>query len=180
MRFLVIKKTEYDNLIIDMLKVLLGNNIKCDYDENNLIITHDYDNNEDIKQSLIALGNDYINILAYLSNSGDDQRLKREYFLVKPLLATLSFGIYDFKSLLLVAEVTNKSEILNYIISKSGVDEEFILQFCECDLNTSKASKVMFRHRNTIIYQINNLYETSGFDLKCFKDAHILYSLIEK
>jgi DNA-binding PucR family transcriptional regulator len=37
----------------------------------------------------------------------------------------------------------------------------------------------MFIHRNTMIYKLNKLKANSQFDLTNFKDAYILYSLLE-
>jgi carbohydrate diacid regulator len=68
---------------------------------------------------------------------------------------------------------------LNYILAGSGINETFILEFAENDLNVSQASKAMFIHRNTMIYKLNKLKANSQFDLTNFKDAYILYSLLE-
>ncbi|MBO5542875.1 MAG: helix-turn-helix domain-containing protein, partial [Acholeplasmatales bacterium] len=40
------------------------------------------------------------------------------------------------------------------------------------------ASKSMFIHRNTMMYKLDKLKAESGFDLRNFKDACILYMLI--
>ena len=92
----------------------------------------------------------------------------------------LPVGVYSFKEALLkVKNIENKQEILNFIIAGTGVNEMFILEFAENDLNVSQASKSMFIHRNTMIYKLNKLKANSQFDLTNFKDAYILYSLLD-
>lgn len=51
--------------------------------------------------------------------------------------------------------------------------------FLECDLNTSKASKELFMHRNTLINKLEKFYLETNYDPKSFKDAFILYNLIK-
>ena len=65
------------------------------------------------------------------------------------------------------------------ILDSTGVGEDFIIDFAKNDLNVSKASKAMYIHRNTMIYKLDKLKETSGFDLRCFLDAYILYNLLD-
>ena len=55
---------------------------------------------------------------------------------------------------------------------------KFIMHKCG-DLNVSKASKILYIHRNTMLYKLDKLKELSDFDLRCFLDAYIVYSLIE-
>ena len=59
----------------------------------------------------------------------------------------------------------------------SGIDYAFIRGFAENNLNVSQASKAMFIHRNTMNYKLDKLKELSGFDLRSFLDAYVLYQL---
>lgn len=51
--------------------------------------------------------------------------------------------------------------------------------FLECDLNTTKASKELFMHRNTLINKLDKFCLETNYDPKSFKDAFILYNLIK-
>lgn len=51
--------------------------------------------------------------------------------------------------------------------------------FLECNLNTSKASKELFMHRNTLINKLDKFHLETGYDPHDFKDAFILYNLIK-
>lgn len=43
--------------------------------------------------------------------------------------------------------------------------------FLESNLNISEAARKLFIHRNTLIYRLEKIHKTTGYDLKVFKDA---------
>ena len=185
MRFIIIKKTFDDSkMLIDILKNLLGMNIKLDENDKFLIIYHNYSNDDDIVRVLNSLGDDLmINIIAYMSTPLYVSRSKDELNVILPIILDnqLPIGVYDIKSLLLEKPlINNKRQLLNFILESSGVDENFVREFALNNLNVSKASKATYIHRNTMIYKLDKLKDTSGFDLRLFLDAYILFSLIEK
>lgn len=50
----------------------------------------------------------------------------------------------------------------------------------KCGLNISESSKLLYIHRNTLIYRIDKLQKFTGFDIKNFNEAivfKVLYSL---
>ena len=181
MNFIILKKNYEDEmLIIDFLKSLLGSSIKIDSSNEFLIVHHNYNDFEDIKRSINALAVDLsFNPYGYIAiNPKNDIK---EIDIVLKLLAKIKSGIYDLKSALTISNsIDNKKEIFEYIVSNTGLDEDFIKAFGECDLNISKASKAMFIHRNTLIYKLDKFYTDTGFDLRRFKDMYILYELVIK
>ncbi len=178
-RFAVIKNTFDISPVLDILKSLVGNRLDVKTEENFYILNYEYENQEDIQNIFISYGNEnMVNILGYTSNA-DVVKLNRELEIALVLLNDLPFGMYTLKSALLQSKkIENKKQILEYIVSSSGVDEHFIKEFITNDLNISKASKAMYIHRNTLNYKLDKLKEHSGFDLRVFVDAYILYSLI--
>ncbi len=50
--------------------------------------------------------------------------------------------------------------------------------FFECNLNTSKAADLLYMHRNTLINKLDRFIETTGYDIRNFQDAAIIYTLI--
>ena len=50
--------------------------------------------------------------------------------------------------------------------------------YLECNMNISKASNVLYMHRNTLMYKIDNFINETGFDIKKFKDAYIIYHIL--
>ena len=51
--------------------------------------------------------------------------------------------------------------------------------FLECNMNTSKAADVLYMHRNTLINKLDKFIEITGYDIRYFRDAVIIYSIIE-
>ncbi|MBE6137071.1 MAG: hypothetical protein E7176_01580 [Erysipelotrichaceae bacterium] len=164
-------------MVIDVFKSLVGNRLEVKEDEKYLIFDYEFDNIDDINNLFLSLGAELmVNIIGYTSSYED--RLKEEKEVALELIESLTSGMYDIKSALLsLDEIKNKSRILELILESSGIDAEFIRSFSENNLNVSQASKNMFIHRNTMNYKIEKLYELSGFDLKSFIDAYILYTL---
>lgn len=169
------------NMLIDMLKALIGNNIEIIENRDSFVIFHSYSNLEDIKCLLLSFCNELmINICAYLSFY-DNDKAQLEINLIKKVFPILPIGIHSFKeTLLLTLNKINGKEALDLILQSSAIDKEFIKGFAENDLNVSKASKNLYIHRNTINYKLDKAKELTGFDLRCFKDIYILYSLILK
>ena len=184
MGFIIIKKNFNDSeMLINILRNLLGINIKVDDNDDLLIIHHNYSSDEDIIKVLNSLSDDMmVNLVSYVSMNSSDSKLEEELNVIMPIFKNnnLPSNVYNLKELLLKKPIiSNKRQLLNYILESTGVDEEFIRDFALNDLNVSKASKAMYIHRNTMIYKLDKLKEVSNFDLRCFIDAYILYNLIE-
>ena len=134
--------------------------------------------NEAISTILAWNAYDYVQ----LANAVNEMKcgLKEELEIGLELLDNLPHGIFNLKEALLHAsKIPNKEKILAYILRYTGITEQFIKDIAMSDLNVSRAAKEMFIHRNTMIYKLDKLNEVSGFDLRCFKDAYILYMLVE-
>lgn len=183
MRFIIIRNYEDSKMLINIIRNLLGVNTKIKEGNDYIIVYHDYKNDEDIIRILNSLSDDLMtSFISYISSDFDEIKLANELEIILPIFMNNDFkaGVYNFKSLLLQKPIIhNKREVLNYILDSTGVGEEFIKGFAENDLNVSKASKAMFIHRNTMIYKLDKLKEISGFDLRIFIDAYILYMLIQ-
>ncbi|MDI6799620.1 MAG: helix-turn-helix domain-containing protein [Actinomycetota bacterium] len=51
--------------------------------------------------------------------------------------------------------------------------------FFEADLNITTASRMLFAHRNTLIYRLGKIYDLTGLDPKSFKDAAVLCAALK-
>lgn len=56
---------------------------------------------------------------------------------------------------------------------------ETIKAYLESDQNMVLASKKIYVHRNTLIQRIDKFYQETGFDVRKFKDALLIYHLIK-
>lgn len=181
MKMLLVKNDFEDNtVVIDVFKSLLKT-AKINVNNNYIAFYFNYDDDEDIIHTLNALEVELVRgIHAYISFDRQESKLDKEILIIEELMDLLPVGIYDLKEALIKApRIDNKSKVLSFILEGSGISIDFIREFALNDLNVSRASKTMFIHRNTMIYKINKLKANSGFDLTNFRDAYILYSLIE-
>lgn len=66
--------------------------------------------------------------------------------------------------------------VVKFKDSFSEFDSELILtieEFFNCGLSISDAAKVLYVHRNTLIYRLDKILRETGYDLRNFKDAVI-------
>lgn len=86
----------------------------------------------------------------------------------------------DYNKLLFEKIVYNiKEDIKNELMDKffdkfNSFDYELlstIEEFINCGLNISEAAKVLFVHRNTLIYRLDKIKKETGFDIRNFKEA---------
>lgn len=178
-RFTIIKNNfEEIDEAIDIFKSLVGNNLEIKEYSEYTILYYSYDNLKDIQNLFLSLADEFmVPIVGYTSSYIN---LEEELNISLDLIKDLKAGMYDLKtSLLTNYNRANSQRILDFILKSSGIDESFIRDFAACDLNVSRASKVMYVHRNTINYKLDKLKDISGFDLRVFIDAHIIYSLLK-
>ena len=73
---------------------------------------------------------------------------------------------------------------LDKIVLGSFVNDLSMIQtikaFLENDMNTSKTAQAIYMHRNTLINKLDRFIAVSGYDIKKFGDAFIIYHLIKK
>lgn len=56
---------------------------------------------------------------------------------------------------------------------------ETIHIYLACDLHMVNAARKLYIHRNTLIQRLEKLYQTTGFDIRNFSDALLMYHLIQ-
>ncbi|HBT60065.1 MAG TPA: hypothetical protein DEA45_04500 [Acholeplasmataceae bacterium] len=62
-------------------------------------------------------------------------------------------------------------------------DQEFlhmIKVFLEKNQNSSEASKALYLHRNTLNNRIDKFYKITGYDLRKFEDAALIYIIVKE
>jgi DNA-binding PucR family transcriptional regulator len=62
---------------------------------------------------------------------------------------------------------------------KDQVMLETIRVYLESNQNMSLASKKLYLHRNTIIQRIDKFHQLTGFDVRVFNDAFLIYHLVK-
>lgn len=51
--------------------------------------------------------------------------------------------------------------------------------FFEENLNVSEAAKQLYIHRNSLQYRLDKFYQRTGYDVRRFQDAHIVYQALQ-
>ena len=49
--------------------------------------------------------------------------------------------------------------------------QSFVQKFFDNNLNVSETSRQLFVHRNTLVYRIEKLHQSTGLDIRKFDDA---------
>lgn len=183
MNFLVIfmknKNLKQIDLLKDFLKGLIGCSFKIDCGKE-IVISYDKNDDIDFKEIANIINNElFINITLL------------ECFVDKEYLNELIdlYNKLEYKSMLYLNEkellkLSNKccNEIIRKNILKKFYNDNEMLNvikvFLECNLNTSVAAGKLYLHRNTLINKIDKFISVTGYDVKNFEEACIIYNLI--
>jgi DNA-binding PucR family transcriptional regulator len=57
--------------------------------------------------------------------------------------------------------------------------QESIKIYLESNQNMSLAAKKLYVHRNTLIQRLDKFHQTTGFDVRVFSDAYLIYHLMK-
>ncbi|MGA0351612.1 MAG: helix-turn-helix domain-containing protein [Acholeplasmataceae bacterium] len=123
-------------------------------------------------------------IVAYMSYPIDALQLTSHIQLMKDVTAKKNMfhkGLITDHDLLLAYKDTAYGPMKKFILKKY-VDQPFmldsVLMYLNHNQNMSQAAKELFVHRNTLIGRLDKFFEVTGFDVKTFKDAYLIYSLL--
>jgi sugar diacid utilization regulator len=122
----------------------------------------------------------------YESYQFDNQiDLKRHMEFMKKKLQIISFNKYVYlndKVVLKALIDQNDQEIKKFIFRKylnDSMMQESIKIYLESNQNMSLAAKKLYVHRNTLIQRLDKFYQTTGFDVRLFTDAYLIYHLMK-
>ncbi|MCF7929967.1 MAG: helix-turn-helix domain-containing protein [Acholeplasmataceae bacterium] len=104
---------------------------------------------------------------------------------IKKRLATIPFIKHVFlDDKVIVSESLNTiDDNLRSFILKKYTHDQVILQsikiYLESNQNTSVASKKLYVHRNTLVQRLDKFNQVTGFDVRIFLDAYLIYHLLK-
>jgi sugar diacid utilization regulator len=124
-----------------------------------------------------------LRIFVSLSFQSPDER-KEHILQTKSLLAQVPFNKYiylDHRVLLsyFINQITAHQRI--YFLRKYSHDSmmlESLRVYLNSNQNTVSASKKLYLHRNTLLQRLEKFHQITGFDLKMFNDAYLIYHLL--
>ena len=92
--------------------------------------------------------------------------------------------VYLNEKILLYQKITRliDEDLKKSILKEFHQDDEFlntIKVFLDKNQNSSEASKALYLHRNTLNNRIDKFYKITGYDLRKFEDAALIYLLVK-
>ncbi|MFK5883619.1 MAG: helix-turn-helix domain-containing protein [Candidatus Izemoplasma sp.] len=93
-------------------------------------------------------------------------------------------GIYYIEDLIISIIIKGNEILKKFIISEivKDLDSDTIdsvLGFIKADMNSSKAAKAMYLHRNTLNYRLDKFIEKTNINIRTFKGANAVYMLLK-
>lgn len=185
MNYLIIffkeKNEKQKLLILDFLRGLLGSSLKC-LDKEEFVISYEQTEEIDFNEIANVLVNDFSTNLTLVEvNTQEESYLDVLINLYYSLDFHNTSYYFNEKSLLILSSKINNDLIKRSILKKYVNDLEMlniIKVFLECDLNTSVAANKLYLHRNTLINKIEKFINITGYDVKKFTEASIIYKLL--
>lgn len=188
MKFIYLKSRESLEDEIPFIIEVLGkviNIINFISEDTELIIYYDYAS-ESIEEITNIIASDiYKQITLYESIEYlDNDYLNRALKLVKTLFKENYFKEnYLNNKLLLEYYYNKKTETIKKLVLANYYNDlemyKTIIVFLEENQNASAASKTLFLHRNTLNQRLDKFYDRTGFNVKVFLDANLIYNLIK-
>lgn len=184
--FLIIffQKEENVSLIIDLFKGVLGSGIKTKRTPSALTIS--FPINLDFNYA------ELINMINY------DMFIPSVMFFCPRLYDEITLEAYEAYIMSLRNDILSLNELAvteeklitinkwNALIFKNifgPYSDDYEMQnliktFLDYNMNISKTASVVFMHRNTVMNKIDRFKEVTGFDIKNFKTAFVIYHLL--
>ncbi|GEO47229.1 PucR family transcriptional regulator [Companilactobacillus kimchii] len=97
---------------------------------------------------------------------------------MKERVNNLSTVILDF----LIEQNLKNTDMFKSLKTKINIDSkttQMINTLYKCDSNLAKTSKMLFLHRNTLLYRMEKFHEQTGFDLKDRDDLVLCFLLLK-
>ncbi|CCV64510.1 transcriptional regulator, similar to LrpR [Alteracholeplasma palmae J233] len=188
MRFLYIRSNtqikKNAQIIYDIFSPLLENLTYEIFDyEMILYFKNDYDSL--IKEIVFSMLNDlYGDVIVYESAY---YKNKQEIFIVieyikKEIIHYDQKYYYINNQIILKENIKNINKALKKIIlAEYYYDKETLIlikTYIEENQNALEAAKLLFLHRNTLNQRIDKFYLKTGFNIRIFKDAFLIYTLL--
>lgn len=182
-KFIIIKKQDFDVNTIESIFLGLLDNIKIIDVTNAYLIIYTNKEYVEFRDFYNSISFD----LGYSFNFFEGIKLKtKKIGYLNELVALYNKYIYskqnDYYSIRDIILKCNDEElelVSDIIYEKEDLNDfkKFASGLFECDLNVSKASKVLYMHRNTINNKIDNFKNETGLRLSRFNDAVVVYRL---
>ena len=171
------------HMLTDFFKGLVGANLEERVNEN--VISYIFDDGLNINFEEIILGINadfYLSLKLYESQSFSDFKFIYQYLdMVESLKVNTISEDYFTDDELVIKNLGNIDLIKARILQKFVNDYsmlEVIKAYLDSNMNTTQAANNLFMHRNTVMNKIEKFIEVTGYDIRKFKKAFVIYHLI--
>lgn len=165
----------FENTLRNVLEVEID--IEWNHKDNSAQIEiYNFDHNTQNLQTLfMTLGNDFNTSLTIFNVPFFDGFIYKLFENIK------SPGVYNAYGVLLqmlINQEVKKEEIPDYLSKISKETLDMIQVYISTGLNGKLTSELLYVHRNTMIYRINQFVEKTGIDIRQLYNANFVYLLI--
>lgn len=172
------------NALADFLKGLIGNYINPVCKETVLTVFFDSDTMIEFEEIIQTLNEDfYMNATLFESGilySGVNKEEYSEY------IFNNCQKLLEINKLYLNESDLVKHKIISNVVVKNILKEYYddyqmknvIKTYLDCNMNISKAANKLFMHRNTVMNKIDKFITNTGYDIKKFQNAFVIYHII--
>ena len=171
------------NMLTDFFKGLVGVNLSEDVCGNVVSYVFDSDYQVDFKEIILSINADfYLAAKLYESkNFTSNDELLQYLQMIKKVKPTLIEEDYFIDDELVIKNLGDINLIKKVILNKYVDDREMlavIKAYLDCNMNVTQTANRCFMHRNTVMNKIERFIDVTGYDIKKFKKAFIIYHLI--
>ena len=171
------------NMLTDFFKGLVGASLVEDIYGNVISYIFDSEYAVDFEEIILNINADFY-LSAKLFESKDlidDDDLNHYLEMVKKIKVSSIEEDYFTDDELVIKSLGDFTLIKKVILKKYYNDSEMIeviKAYLDCNMNVSQAANRIFMHRNTVMNKIEKFIDVTGYDIKKFKKAFIIYHLI--
>lgn len=134
---------------------------------------------------LNMMSDTYADLRLYRSHTFDDETFMMAHLaFVRNVIKAIPFYLHaglDDRHVLKEAIRLKIPETGRFMLRKYAKDQmmkETVRTYLESDMNTTLAAKKLWVHRNTLIQRLEKFRDVTGFDVRKFVDAHLIYMII--
>ena len=169
------------NLLADLFKGLVGNNMKIEENNN---VSFIFDSNPELNFLEIAELINYDLMISIKLFKGpdfaDDKMLDSYLKMVDSLNFFNDSNIYYDNNYLIVANMGDRELIKKNVFKRYYRDEilDVVKAYLDSNMNVSKTADTIYMHRNTVMNKIDKFIDVTGYNIKEFQDAFVIYHLL--
>lgn len=181
----IFDNNEYLEMFYDVLKDIYGiNNVSLYLNKSNFVLINNIEDNESMLELVDTLEDDFgLRINCFVGNIKTENYIDFIYSKMTNIFYKKNNIIFDEGMLL--GHIMNENiddEVKRIILGKYYNDSDMkntIKVFIESNMNTLKASQILYMHRNTLINKVNKFIDATGYNIREFVEAVIIYNLLK-